>query len=923
MYIFFIFFYDNIMNLSVQNSTSEHEFYTQTSADIIKGLNTDPEEGLTVDEAKKRLANEGENRLPEPQKVSVLHLLFRQFTNFIIYILLGATVLSFILGDVKDAILIGVVVLINAAIGFYQEYKAERTLASLKKMAAPTAKIVRNGQIEEIQTFEIVRGDIVVLEEGDIVPADLRLTESVGLEINESVLTGESVPVQKDSRDVIENKVSVGERLNMTFMGTVTTSGHGRGVVVAVGAQTQIGKIAKTLATPYEKPTPLQRNLTALGKLIVLAAIVVAAVIFVIGALQGRDLNEQLFTVISLAVAVIPEGLIAVVTVTMAIGVQRMAKRNAIVRSLPAVETLGAVNVICSDKTGTLTEGKMVATDLWVGDKLYTVSGVGIRPEGSIYCDDKPVRDMPQDLKTALLIASLCNDSVLQQDEEGTWEGVGDTTEIALQVLAHKLDVKKEDIEKRSKFIEGLPFDSDRKRMSMVFELNGKPTVLTKGAPEEVLNACTHFLKDGQIIPLDGEKNHYKKINQDMANRGLRVLALARRELTQIPVDFEPSTVESGMTLVGMVGVLDPARPEAKEAVAKCRTAGIRVIMITGDHPATASNIAAQLGIFDPQTDKVMAGNELDHLSEHDLMKLEKFPRVFARVSPENKLMLITTLRKMNYIVAMTGDGVNDATAIKHSNVGVAMGKEGTDVTRQAADIVLADDNFATIVSAVEEGRRIFANIRKFIRYLLSCNFSNVFGILFATIAGIPLPFTPVQILWLNLVTDTPPALALGFDKLDPKAMEKLPRDPKKGIFRKADVVFILLHGALMAGLMLAVFLTEVSAGNASIEKARTMAFAMLVLVQLTQAFNARSTKLTLLSKDVFANKSLVMGVTVSLGLMLIGMYTPILKGIFEQVSLGIQDWAKLMVGVGFFVVATEFVKWIRRKYFSESMMHA
>lgn len=888
-------------------------FYSKTIDELEKHLHSNTKTGLDTADAKSRTQKEGENRLPEPKKVSLFSLFIKQFANFIVYILLGAAILSVVIGDYKDAVLIGIVIIVNSAIGFYQEYKAEKTLASLKKLASPTAKVLRNGQIDEIQTSKITVGDIVILEEGDLIPADLRLFESVGLEINEALLTGESSPSKKVASDLIENKVSIGDRLNMAFMGTTISTGNGQGIVVAIGSDTEIGKIAKTLAIPYEKPTPLQRNLSTLGKQIVIAAFFIAILIFIIGAFQGRDLTEQLFTVISLAVAVIPEGLIAVVTVTMALGVQRMAKRNAIVRSLPAVETLGAVNIICSDKTGTLTEGKMVATDLWVGDKLYTVSGVGVRPEGAIYCDDKPVKEISEDLHTALLITSLCNDAVLQHDEQGTWEGVGDTTEIALQVMAQKIGVKKEDLEKKFKFIEGLPFDSERKRMSVVFDINNKITTLTKGAPEEVLEVCTTFLRDGKIQPINKEREHFKQIHQDMAARGLRVLALATKVVSMVPADFEPSTIEAELTFVGMVGLLDPPRPEAKESVLRCKKAGIKVIMITGDHPATASNIAAQLGIFDPITDKAMTGDDLDKMTEDDLIKLENFPKVFARVSPENKLMLITTLRKMNYVVAMTGDGVNDAAAIKHSNVGVAMGKEGTDVTRQAADIVLADDNFATIVNAVEEGRRIFSNLRKFIRYLLSCNFSSVFGILFATIAGIPLPFIPIQILWLNLVTDTPPALALGFDKLDPSAMERPPRNPKSGIFRSQDIAFILYHGVIIGGIMLAVFLFEVYFAGASIEKARTMAFAMLVVAQLAQAFNARSTRISIFRRDIFSNKALLVGVGVSFSLLLVGIYFPILSGVFEQVKLTFSDWTKLFTGVLIFVLFSEVFKFFRR----------
>ena len=899
--------------------------YTQKPEDIFKELQTSPDEGLSLENAQKKLEIDGPNKLPEAKKVSPLQLFIKQFASFMIYILLGAVALSLFLQDYKDAILIGMVVIINAVIGFYQEYKAEKTLASLKKMSSPTAKVLRDGQLDEISTAKLVKGDIVYLEEGDIIPADIRLFESVGLEINEAILTGESVPSQKDADVLIENRVAVGDRINMAFMSTVIASGNGRGVVVATGAQTEIGKIAETLAIPYEKPTPLQKNLNTLGKYIVIAALGMSFLIFVIGTLQGRNLHELLFTVISLAVAVIPEGLVAVVTVTMAIGVQHMAKRNAIVRSLPAVETLGAVNVICSDKTGTLTEGKMVATDLWVGEKLYTVSGTGVLPEGAAYVDDKPVVDLPNELRLTLTVLALCNDAILQKDEADVWEAVGDPTEIALQVLAHKMGVEKEELEPKWPFVEGLPFDSDRKRMSVIHKNpEGEIIILTKGAPEEVLDACSKVREGDSVTELtDSERKHFKEINIDMAGRGLRVLGVAYRPMGSLNEDIEPQNIERDMVFLGMVGVLDPARPEARQAVEECRKAGIMVMMITGDHPATAANIASGLGFFDPKTDKVMIGDELDKLDEEQLTKLSPFPKVFARVSPENKLMLINALRKMKYVVAMTGDGVNDAAAIKHSNVGVAMGKEGTDVTRQAADIVLSDDNFATIVSAVEEGRRIFTNIRKFIRYLLSCNISTVLAILVATICGIPLPFTPVQILWLNLVTDTPPALALGFDQLEKNAMERPPRDTKRGIFRLADVLFILFHGAIMAGLMLAVFLTEVYVAQTPIEKARTMAFAMLVLVQLTQAFNARSTEKSLFRKDIFSNKSLIIGVLTSFGLLLVGMYFPFLSGVFEQVSLNPLDWTKLGMGVLCFIVTSEMFKLIRRKYFPESVVNS
>lgn len=890
--------------------------YTVQLPKLLKELQTDSETGLNQVEAERRLSFYGRNRLPEPEKIPLWKIFLKQFANFMIYILFGAVVLSLFLADYKDAILIGIVILVNAIIGFIQEYKAEKTLASLKKMASPTAKVLRDDQIEEVPTEHLVPGDIVILEEGDIIPADIRLTESVGLEVNEAILTGESVASQKDADIEIQNKVALGDQLNMVFMGTVIASGNGRGVVVATGAITQMGKIAQTLAIPYEKPTPLQKNLDTLGKYLIVAAIGVSMIIFLIGFFQGRELEELLFTVISLAVAVIPEGLVAVVTITMAIGVQRMAKRNAIVRNLPAVETLGAVNVICSDKTGTLTEGKMVATDLWAANKLYTVSGTGIRPEGNIYCDDKPVKRLNHDLMLTITTMALCNDAVLQQDESGTWEGIGDPTEVALQVLAHKLQIKKEVLEDTWEFIEGLPFDSNRKRMSVLYKNPEKKTVIfTKGAPEEVLDVCTQVYSNGVIQKLDTKaRNRFKQINLDMAGRGLRVLGLAMRQPLKLTDDIEPEAIEKNMTFLGMVGVLDPARPEAKQAVLECKHAGIRVMMVTGDHPATAQNIATQLGIFDPRRDRVMIGQQMDELSEDQLCKMRPFPTIFARVSPENKLMLVNALRRMKYIVAMTGDGVNDAPAIKHANIGIAMGKEGTDVTKQSADIVLADDNFATIVAAVEEGRRIFTNLQKFIRYLLSCNMSSVFSILVATAAGVPLPFTPIQILWLNLVTDTPPALALGFDEAEKDTMKNPPRNTWRGIFRKSDLVFIMYHGMIMAGLMLAIFFIELYVEGGSLEKARTMAFAMLVLVQLAQAFNAKSTGSSLFRRDIFSNKGLIAAVLFSFILLLAGMYLPFLSGVFEQVELHPQDWLELGIGVAIFIILAEIFKFTKRK---------
>lgn len=891
-----------------ENNQSQTQIaYTKPLDAVLSDLKADPDMGLSWKEAEKRTIKFGWNKLPEPQKDSLLKLFFKQFQNFMIYILLGAVGLSLALADYKDAILISIVIIINACIGFFQEYKAEKAMASLRKMANPKAQVLRDGQIKEVATESLVPGDIVLLEEGDVIPADMRLVESVGLEVNEALLTGESFPAEKDAQKVISKKVPLGEQFNMAFMGTTISGGNGRGVIVATGINTQIGKIAQTLAIPIEKPTPLEKNLAKLGRYLVVITIFVSAGIAGIGLLQGREWEEMLFTAISLAVAVIPEGLVAVVTITMAVGVQRMAKRNAIVRNLPAVETLGAVDTICSDKTGTLTEGRMTATDLWVKDTLYAVSGTGVDPKGEIYANDRAVQKLPAEAITALEVLALCNNAVLQQDKKGTWEGVGDPTEVALQVLAHKLGIKREQLEKHWEFIEGISFDNERKKMSVIYKSPQKKVfILTKGAPEEIFSVCSNIPSSSPL----------KQINIDMAERGLRVLAVAIREIDSLEKleKIEPELLEKNMTFLGMVGLLDAPRPEAKQAVLECLSAGIRVIMITGDHPATAKNIATQLGIFNPKKDRFLTGQEMDRMSEEQLCSIKPFPTVFARVSPENKLTLVKALRKMGSIVAMTGDGVNDAAAIKHSNVGVAMGQAGTDVTKQAADIVLSDDNFATIVAAVEEGRRIFHNIKKFIRYLLSCNLSNVGAILFATIAGVPLPFTPIQILWLNLVTDTPPALALGFDPADKNSMNTPPRDPKKGIFKKRDVIFILYHGLTMSALMLGVFLIELYLDKGSLEKARTMGFAMLVLTQLAHAFNARSTTQSFINEIVVGNKKLIGAVLFSFTLLLAGIYLPILKDVFGQVELSWQDWAELGAGVFIFILLSEVFKLFTRK---------
>jgi Ca2+-transporting ATPase len=885
-------------------------------ADLSTTLATDLTEGLSQAEATHRLHDHGPNRLPEPEKVSPLRLVLKQFANYMMYILLGAALLSLALGKFPAAIAIAVVVLVTVGIGFVQEYKAEQALASLKQLAGPVATVVRDDQIDDVPAWTLVPGDLVLLEEGDSIPADIRLTEALNLALDEAILTGESLPVEKSAERMTDAGLAVSEQRNMVFLGTVVRCGRGKGIVVATGSATQVGRIAETLATPLEKPTPLQIKLDALGKVLVWVTVVLCALIAVIGIVQGRPLEDMVLTSISLAVAVIPEGLSAVVAVTMALGVQRMARRHAIVRNLPAVETLGAVTTICSDKTGTLTEGRMVATDLWVAGTRYQVTGTGLVPEGSIMLGDRPVTHTGAALALPVLTMALCNNAVLQQDDDGVWEAVGDPTEVALQVVAQKVGVVKEALVEQYRLLAEWPFDSRRKRMSVAYKApNGQLIVLTKGAPEAVLAACSEDDKDGVTRALNADiRAEIQAANDTMAAQGLRVLGLAYRIITRHDEDDEPEDVEHRMRFLGLIGLVDPPRPEAQAAIAQCRTAGIEVLMITGDHQATALYVAQQLGIFDATHSGIMHGRQLDELTEAQLARQQPMPRVFARVSPENKLMLVKALREQGQVVAMTGDGVNDAPAIKHANAGVAMGRAGTDVTKDAADVILSDDNFATIVTAVAEGRRIFDNIRKFVIYMLACHAGGVMVVLLAIAAGIAVPFTALQILWLNLVTGTPPALALGFDPAAADVMRRPPRRPQQGILSRLDVTSIVFHGAIMGLLTLGIFFVELYVHGGAIERARTLAFTMLALVQLAHAFNARSETQSILQTGLLGNRWLLGALSFSLVLLLLGIYLPGLRDVMEKVPLSVRDWLELGVGVAIFTLLAELFKLWRRR---------
>ncbi len=887
--------------------------HTLAVEEVERSLSTNSQTGLTAAEAKDRLVRFGPNKLPEPERISAIGLFFRQFANFMVAVLLGAIVVSMAVGDTKDAVVIGAIVIINAIVGFVQEYKAERALELLKRMASPQASVLRDGDVEHVSTETVVPGDVVLLEEGDIVPADIRLVEEVGVEVNEAMLTGEAAAASKHVDPLPDGNLPIGERRNMAYMGTIINVGHGRGIAVATGAATQMGHIAETLAIPVEKPTPLQIKLAGLGRTLVVLTVVLCAAIGLIGYLQGRGAEEMAMTAISLAVAIIPEGLVVVVTVTMALGVQRMARRRAIVRNLHAVEVLGSVTAICSDKTGTLTEGKMSVTEIFAGGRRYSFANDAPSGTRALLHRNRPANEFEPPMVWLLRAATLCNSAVLQQDESGQWEALGDSTDAALQLMAAKLGHDKPHLLQSGwQVLDGAPFDSDRKRMSMIcLSPENKPIVLAKGAAEAILSVSTSAM-GGQ-----GDATSIESLRQaghDLADAGLRVLALAYRPLMDANIEPTPEELERDLICVGLVGISDPPRPEARQAVARCREAGIKVIMVTGDHWATAVNIARQLGIVADDNERVISGSEMDAMTPEVLSTLAPELNVVARVSPQNKLTLVQALRQQGEVVAMTGDGVNDAPAIKHANVGVAMGISGTDVTKQAADIILSDDNFATIVVAVEEGRRIFDNIVKFIVFLLTINAAQLFVILFAIVGGLPVPFTPIQNLWLNIVTGTPPALALGFSPAVDGLMQRRPRRPYEPILGWWNSGTILFHGLLMSILALGMFLVEVYVDREPIDKARTSTFTMLATLQLIYAFNVVGEPGPAAFRSLLRYRWLAVAVIFSLALLLIGIYFPVLSDVFGQDELYLRDWAEILGGTAVFLVCAEGFRQLRSR---------
>ena len=824
--------------------------------------------GLSASEAAQRLAANGPNELKEGKRISPLQIFLGQFKSLIIWILIAAGVISGMLGEVVDAIVVLAIVVLNAVIGFYQEFNAEKSIAALKKMTAPQAKVRRDGQVTLIPASGIVTGDILALEAGDLVAADARLLEAASLKCIESALTGESEAVTKQPATLEQGDIPLGDRENMVFMGTSIAAGTGQAVVVATSMNTELGRIAGLIEEAgAEEGTPLQQKLDSFGRILVWAALGIVALLFGLGLLRGTKLFELTMTSVSLAVAAVPEGLPAVVTVSLALGVLRMSRRRALVRKLPAVETLGSTTVICTDKTGTLTVGEMTVRALYVSGQSYEVTGEGYGPDGEARFEGKKA-EAPHTAPLLELATVLlgCNNAHLVQ-EEGKWKTVGDPTEGALVAAGRKTGGDRERIEKELPKHHEIPFDSDRKRSTVIRKLpDGKFRAFINGAPDVLLERCTNLYTSTGVRPMtDDDRKNIVAQNTAMAQQALRVLGSAYRDLDNAsPADLTADTVEHDLVFVGLSGMYDPPRQEAKEAVAKCRAAGIRVVMITGDHPHTATAIAREIGIASTE-DVAIAGVELDKLSDDELHKRVGKIAVYARVTAEHKLRIIRAWKANDAVVAMTGDGVNDAPAIKGADIGIAMGKSGTEVTKQAADMIVTDDNFASIVAAVEEGRGIYDNIRKTLQYLLAGNTGELLLMTVCVVVGLPMPLLPIHLLWINLVTDGLPALCLATDPIDPDVMKRHPRRRSERITNRSFLQTMFLTGFLTAGVSFAVYLYVLKTGT--VEMARTHAFALLVFAELLRSFGCRSETKPVWRIPLLSNLNLLLVVALSFGL--------------------------------------------------------
>ncbi|MFC1648549.1 calcium-translocating P-type ATPase, SERCA-type [Nanoarchaeota archaeon] len=849
-------------------------------------------DGLPSGEAEARIGKYGYNEFQHNDKVSKLSILLRQFKSTIVMILVFATIVSGFLGEWLDAGAIFTILLLNAVLGFTQEYKAEKAIDALKKLAAPKARVIRDGKIIYVESRLVVPGDILVLETGDRIPADARVIESSALETQESILTGESLPVRKHNR-ALDSELPLGDRKNMVFQGTIVTKGNGRAVVVATAMQTEMGKIAGMIQEADDQMTPLQEKLGKLGQWIGMLTLVVCGIVFAVGVWGGQEPLDMFIVAVSLAVAAIPEGLPAVITISLSFGVQRMLKRNALMRKLSSVQTLGSTTVICTDKTGTLTHNEMTVRKVFVDNTVLEVTGTGYNPEGEVIGRFDPM---------LFEIGALCNESTLIEE---SWTVTGDPTEACLLTSARKAGLLEKDLQDRHPRIGVVPFDSVRKRMTTIHKLYGKTLAYTKGAPDLLLELCTKKLVNGQVTDMTQEdKEKVLKVTQGFSDNALRVLGFAYREIEEKEEEEYSEQDETDLIFVGLQGMIDPPRQEVQEAIQKCRTAGIKVLMVTGDHKGTALAIAKELGIEGNAVD----GKELDAL---DLDKDIDDIGIFARVSPEHKVKIVEALKRKGHIVAMTGDGVNDAPALKQADIGISMGISGTDVAQEASEMVLTDDNFTSIVNAVEEGRGIYDNIKKFVNYLLSSNFGEVLVLFVALLIGfkgadgsIIVPLLALQILWINLITDSLPALALGVDPVEDDIMLRKPRNPQQGIISRNMALNILVIGTLMCAATLYLF----NLGLPDVDRARTLALTTLVVMEIVRLHMIRQSYHT----SILGNKWLIWAVLAVLALQIIAIYTP-LSQILGLVAIEWMDWVYiLIVCAGMFaigVVASHFIK--------------
>lgn len=877
-----------------------------------EALNTDFDQGLAETDVEKRIKQYGYNELQEGEKQSALLLFFSQFKDFMVLVLLGAILISGILGEYIDAIAIMAIVIINAFLGFFQERRAEKSLQALKELSAPQVNVKRNGEWIKIPTRDIVVGDVLKFTSGDRIGADVRLIEANSLEIEESALTGESLPVAKTTGALAKGELGIGDLENMAFMGTMVTRGSGMGVVVATGMKTAMGQIADLLQSAETMTTPLQRRLEQLGKILIIVALMLTAMVVVLGIWQGHDLFTMFFAGVSLAVAAIPEGLPAIVTIALSLGVQRMIRKNAIVRKLPAVETLGCASVICSDKTGTMTQNKMTVTHLWSSGKTWTVDGVGYEPKGSFYKKDseQPINlNQEKALQQMLMFGILCNHAELKE-KENEFVIDGDPTEGALLVAGMKAGFQRNQLLQQYQILNEFPFDSARKMMSVVVkDPNGRQFIVTKGAPDVLLGISESILWEGRKQYFsNGVKDKVQTAINDLASQALRTIAIGFKEVSGNTIILDEKEAEKDLTFIGLQGMIDPPRPEVKEAVKECKEAGIKTVMITGDHVITAKAIAAQLGILTNKS-KVLDGNALSNMTVDELEEVVDDVAVFARVSPEHKLKIVKALQNKGHIVAMTGDGVNDAPAIKAADIGIAMGITGTDVAKEASALVLLDDNFATIKAAIKEGRNIYENIRKFIRYLLASNVGEILVMLFAMLLALPLPLVPIQILWVNLVTDGLPAMALGLDQPEGDVMKRKPRSPREGVFARGLGWKVISRGFLIGIVTLIAFMISYHENPDELIYAQTVAFSTLVLAQLIHVFDCRSEK-SILSRNPFGNKYLVWAVLSSVLLMFVVIYYPPLQPIFHTVAIEAKDWLMIfgLASVPTFLLAFSFL---------------